>query len=852
MKTSRNMAKATVTTLVLLMTSIALMTAPPVEAQLAAQQPIPGPLPAGVTANVTLETQASLSFRPQPVGLGQPFLVNMWMNPPLHVTRQFIQSFQVTITKPDGTQDVVKKDSYPADGTSWFEYTADQVGTWKLKFDFLGQYFPAGRYLNGKIVANTSGTLLGSAYYLPSSDGPYELTVQQDLVGSWPPAALPTDYWTRPVQPTNREWWPILGNFPPTGVVGGGPDWPAKTNLYNNYNTAYQNDFFVPYVKGPETGHVVWKREFAIGGIVGGVRGPQTNWRGPSMIYGHPTIIYAGKCYEIVTKPFDGITQNVWQCYDLRTGQINWERTGVSEPTFIIYETGTAAVAGAQEQEFTTYLGYIGGGRLIKYDPLTGGVVVNASIAPLSTGTFYADPYVLTVQDLGASAGSNRYRLIKWTAAGTLANLTVGTQTRIISNVSFPFSSLGNAADFEAGIAYTTTATVPAATQVAIDANVLAASLETGQLLWNVSSGLDYALFSSRTAVADHGKFAVRFLDGYWHCWDGRTGRKLWQGELSSHPWGTWGTYSIQTYGGMIISFGYDAVVAYDWDTGKIVWRYVAEAPYPYESPFTGTNGETVYAWHSAGVIADGKLYTFNSEHSPEQPIRRGWKFHCINVTTGEGIWNITAAQTGFGDGSRVFQGAIADGYVAISNAYDGYMYVFGKGKSATTISAPQVAIPKGQSLMLTGTVMDTSPGQPNTPCVSKESMSAWMEYLHMQQPIPPDVTGVPVSLDAVDPNGNAMHIATVATDMSGSFKKLWTPDLLGEYTVTATFVGDDSYGSSWAETAVGVVQAAATPETPEIPTPVDNTMTIIGSAVAVIIAFAIGIAIAVLLLRKR
>src|SRR4030065_74566 len=254
MKTSRNMAKATVTTLVLLMTSIALMTAPPVEAQRAAQQPIPGPLPAGATANFPLETQASLSFRPQPVGLGQPFLVNMWMNPPLHVTRQFIQSFQVTITKPDGTQDVVKKDSYPADGTSWFEYTADQVGTWKLKFDFLGQYFPAGRYLNGKIVANTSGTLLGSAYYLPSSDGPYELTVQQDLVGSWPPAALPTDYWTRPVQPTNREWWPILGNFPPTGAVGGGPDWPAKTNLYNNYNKAYPNDFFVPYVKEPENG----------------------------------------------------------------------------------------------------------------------------------------------------------------------------------------------------------------------------------------------------------------------------------------------------------------------------------------------------------------------------------------------------------------------------------------------------------------------------------------------------------------------------------------------------------------------------------------------------------------------
>jgi len=133
------------------------------QAQLATQQPTPGPLQTGVIPDVTLQTTAYLSFRPQPVGLGQPFIINMWMVPPIHVQRQFIESFVITITKPDGHQVVFTMDSYPADGTAWMEYTADQVGEWSIKFDFLGQYFPAGRYYNGKIVTNSSGTQLQSA-----------------------------------------------------------------------------------------------------------------------------------------------------------------------------------------------------------------------------------------------------------------------------------------------------------------------------------------------------------------------------------------------------------------------------------------------------------------------------------------------------------------------------------------------------------------------------------------------------------------------------------------------------------------------------------------------------------------
>jgi hypothetical protein len=847
--------------LILLMSSIALMqtSIPSAEAQLASQQPVSGPLPSGVTADATIQTIAHLSFRPRPIGLGQPLLVNIWMQPPISAVRQFTQAFTVTITKPDGTKEVIgPMDSYLGDGTAWFEYTPDQVGKWTIKFDFLGMYYPAGRYYNGYIVTNSSGTQFTlSSYYQPSSNGPFDLIVQENQVASWPPSSLPTDYWTRPVAPHNREWWSILGNWPSTGVVGGGADWPANTNKYNVYNGGTMNNYYAAYVKAPNTAHVVWKRQFALGGLIGGTMGQQSIGESGTVIYGHPTIICMGRAFQMVTKAFDGVLQSVWQSYDIRTGEVYWELTGITQPpTFITYDPGGyGGESNAAAQPFTArvFLGYIGNGRLITYRPWNGAVVGNYSIAPLTTGVFYADPYVLSVQNLGNSVPADqRYRLINWTTKGTLANLTTNTDTRIVSNISWPFSNLGNVADFETGIAVSTASVIPTATQVAAELQIRAASLTTGQLLWNVTSGVNTGQFPDQ--LADHGKYATRFNDGYWYCWDLNTGKELWKSELSSWPWGTFGTYGTTSYGGMIISSQFDCICGIDWNTGKIVWKFESEN-YPYETPYTGSNGTTVGSWHSVACVADGKIYDMNAEHSPDQPLKRGWKLHCINATTGEGIWNITSTQAGGGDGSRVFQGAIADGYLAISNAYDATEYVFGKGKSATTVEGPKTAITLGQSVVITGTVLDQSPGQPGTPCVSKESMTTQMEYLHMQYPIDGiahnfTMTGVPVTLTAIDQNGNPTNIGTATTSAYyGTFELAWTPPAEGTYKIIAAFAGDDSYGSSGASTAVLVGPAEQQIVIPEQATPPDNTMMILGVGIAVIIAVAL---VGVILYRKK
>jgi len=86
------------------------------------------------------------------------------------------------------------------------------------------------------------------------------------------------------------------------------------------------------------------------------------------------------------------------------------------------------------------------------------------------------------------------------------------------------------------------------------------------------------------------------------------------------------------------------------------------------------------------------------------------------------------------------------------------------------------------------------------------------MRYLYMQFPIPENPTGVEVSLDVIDPNGNYIHIDDVTSDMSGMFSYMWTPETEGKYTIFATFMGSKSYWASYAETALGVTPAPPTP----------------------------------------
>ena len=197
-------------------------------------------------------------------------------------------------------------------------------------------------------------------------------------------------------------------------------------------------------------------------------------------------------------------------------------------------------------------------------------------------------------------------------------------------------------------------------------------------------------------------------------------------------------------------------------------------------------------------------------------------------------------------------------------NFYDNELYAFGKGPSATTVSAPLSGTAVNSVLTITGTVTDqTLTGKrtsnnayeftlKDTPAISDADMGRWMEYLFMQQSYPADAKGVPVNLATIDPNGNYFNIGTVTSDVNGNYGIPFTPNVPGTYQILANFAGSAAYGPSSASTYLTVAEPAPTPTTqPEIAIP-DNTSTIIGATVAIIIAIAIVGALMLLAIRKR
>jgi hypothetical protein len=162
---------------------------------------------------------------------------------------------------------------------------------------------------------------------------------------------------------------------------------------------------------------------------------------------------------------------------------------------------------------------------------------------------------------------------------------------------------------------------------------------------------------------------------------------------------------------------------------------------------------------------------------------------------------------------------------------------------------------------VIRGTVTDTSPSTqqysltsrfPNgVPAVSDASMSAWMLYVYKQFERPNNATGVPVTLEVIDSNGNLRTIGTTTSDAKGFFSFQWTPDISGKYTLIATFSGSKAYYGSSTETSFAVEQ-------PSAPTPAPTTAVLSTTeqyflpSVAAIIVVIILVGAAIILLQRK
>jgi hypothetical protein len=118
----------------------------------------------------------------------------------------------------------------------------------------------------------------------------------------------------------------------------------------------------------------------------------------------------------------------------------------------------------------------------------------------------------------------------------------------------------------------------------------------------------------------------------------------------------------------------------------------------------------------------------------------------------------------------------------------------------------------------------------------------------------PPICTGVPVTLTAVDPNGNVNVIGTATSNYQGNYGLQWTPTTPGLYTIYATFTGSNSYYTSSASTyATVAVTATPTPTQSGAPSNFATTTDLMTYIVVGVIVMVITVAVAtVLILRKK
>ncbi len=312
----------------------------------------------------------------------------------------------------------------------------------------------------------------------------------------------------------------------------------------------------------------------------------------------------------------------------------------------------------------------------------------------------------------------------------------------------------------------------------------------------------------------------------------------------------------IAAYGILYISGYGGEVLAYSTLNGTLLWKFNDTDTTAYTSGIPW-GLQTLHV----GAMADGLVFAFAGEHSPITPLYTGYRMFVLDAFTGEKVWDLFGWSSS-GLGTSIAPVAIADGFLAFYNCYDGQVYSVGKGPSATTVTAsPKVSV-HGGSVLVEGTVTDISAGTkqdeqaarfPNgVPAVSDANMTAWMEYVYQQKPRPTDVTGVEVVLTVLDPNNNYYEVGKATSDENGMYSVAFTPEVPGKYTILATFEGSNGYWPSHAETAINVEDApAATPAPTPTPAPMTDTY-VLGIGSAILIAVIIGFVVLILIFRKR
>jgi outer membrane protein assembly factor BamB len=850
-----------------------------------------------------------------PDGVGQAFNVVMFnpqVPPNAALGNNIRYQYTMKVVKPDNTvQNLPATGTYVSDptGAQFTFYTPDQVGNYTLTVTFQQlQYL--WNSTNGGGDNNYYGTTFLSSSYT------FTVVVQQqpvELIGLPLEPPLPTAFWTRPIEGENTGWYQVASNWlsGPHDRDNGGAE-----NRYQADGTAPNSAHILWTRPTEDNGIVGGNDLSRPGNVFNAGSQYQPRWTNQIIMYGRlyytPNVYSSGSsslmdCVDLKTGKLlwevDTKGENVPGLLGVSTtanmaqfgyyySQDDPNEHGIQNPGWLFssnyvigyqpergipylnilnvpsgFEVQDSAGAGENVRYVLTNLGnstnpnyYLAQWNSSKVIPMIGAgsnptnlaIEGNCPITPARVGSLYWNG------SAWASVNSTLYSLVTspaydWNVSVALPASAVGGTVRaaqigdiLWGSTSWPTGTSSPSYAFQDNV-----------TVFAISLN----PSSLGQVLYVKTIPTDFVSTSTNTniiferATAAEGVFVgLEVPICKFHIYDMRTGNERFttdaQVNLSPYGYFTWPSLISQTQTkmayGMLFTAGYSGTVnAYNLTSGKLVWRNV----YP-------SGGQKIqYYVQMEGLICDNKLYVGTHEHSADTPLYKGERIHCLNAFTGEELWSMAG---------WVYPMSIAtaDGVLVYWNNYDAQVYAIGKGPTSTTVQAPMTQVTVGNNVIIQGTVMDISAGTRQTqqaadfpngvPAVSEASMSQWMEYVYMQKSMPSNTTGVDVSIDAVDPNNNFVHLGTATSDASGLFSLAWpTPNVPGKYTVIATFAGTEGYWPSYAETAMYVSAVPPTPTpTPTQPLPPDTTMTIIIMGIAIIIV--VIIVGALLFLRKR
>jgi len=776
------------------------------------------------------QTQAFIGALPNPVGVGQEVLLHVGIQQQLASVDRGWEGMTVTVTKPDNTTQTLGPIRTDSTGATGYVYIPNIVGTYYLQSHFPEQRMPTSA---GGIPTNTT--------MLASTSPKLALVVQEEPLQYYPGSPMPTEYWTRPINAQNREWYTVAGS-----------SWTD-----DEFNDA------------PDSPHILWAKPLTIGGLVGGATNDHSFEHGDAYEGKWPNrLILAGRLY-FTQGPYERPV--VTTCMDLRTGETLWEKVLLDNRTIsngqlfywdnFNYHGVFAYLWVVVSSNWTAFDAFTGEPRFVFYGVPSGTNIYgpNGDICRynINLNQGWMTLWNSTTAGLrgatGMSAGS-------W--GSRVSNQQINaTRYGLDYNITIPRGLPGSVRAVELGDK------VVGSSTNSTDVVVWAYSLkpgQMGQLLYNVNwkapsswaqNNVTFATYGSSWSVTDM-KANVGLIwakeELTYYAFDLTNGQYKWKSEFP-HPY--LDTYSIgaRIAYDKVFSVGQAGKVhCWDLNTGKLLWMYNATDPY---SEFLWGN-----EWSQDLLfINDGKIYMFHSEHSPVNPLFRGAPATCLFAENGTEAWRVDGMfrKTDWGGGP-----IMGDSVIAMYNSYDQQIYAIGKGPSALTVSASPKFPVEGGKVMIEGSVTDVSPGTqtdqlkmrfPNgVPAVSDASQGEWMKYVYAQFPRPTGATGVDVTISVVDANGNYREIGTTTCSTDGFYSLSWTPDIQGPYRVYAIFAGSDSYFGSHAETIFETEPAPATP-TPTIQAsqpPLD--LYILGAVAAVIVTIAIVGVILLLAIRKK